>query len=355
MAGQKLSFWPVHANWGNIGMTTIRDVARVAGVSISTVSLALNAPSRVSSETVRKVEAAIEQTGYAANPVARSLKRGRSNLIGMVMTDITNPFFGSLLLSIEGIAAENGYLVILSDTRGSARVEADLLALMSAHMVAGIILSPVGIYGGPPAHIFKLQMPLVLFDQQIPRARADYVGTDNELASATLCEHLVRFRHRDIAFIGGTAGLHSAEKRKEGFFRTMAQAGLPVDQDIVVDGRYAADAAYNQAVRLLTGPKRPTAIIAASNVMAIGALQALNDLSIACPQDVSLVGIDDVPWSNVIQPKITITAQPVADLARLAAQRLMARMSGTSEADLPFSDLILPPRIIMGNSTRRLG
>ena len=335
-------------------MTTIRDVARVAGVSISTVSLALNAPSRVSAETVRKVEAAIEQTGYAANPVARSLKRGRSNLIGVVMTDVTNPFFGSLLLVIEGIAAENGYLVLLSDTRGSARIEADLLALMSAHMVAGTILSPVGLYDGPPAHMFKLKMPLVLIDHRIEGANADFVGTDNVLATAMLCEHLIQFRHRDIAFIGGTAGLYTAEKRKTGFLRAMAQAGLQADPDLVVDGRYAADAAYDQAIKLLTGPKRPTAIIAASNVMAIGALQALNDLSIACPEDVSLVGIDDVPWSNVIQPKITITAQPVADLARLAAQRLMARMSGTSEDDLPFSDLILPPRIIMGNSTRRI-
>lgn len=333
-------------------MSTIRDVARIAGVSISTVSLTLNEPSRVSPDTARKVADAARQVGYSANPIAQSLKSGRSKLIGMVVADITNPFFGNLLLEIERCAQENGYLVIVSDTKGKEANEVAILNHLSSLMVAGIIMSPCGLYEGAPSHIAELPMPKVLFDNRLPGIQSDFVGTDNQLASSMLTEHLIRLGHTRIAFVGGTTGMYTAELRKAGFLQTMLASGVTPDESLILDGQYSSPHSYEQTMRLMTRPDRPTAILAASNVMALGVLQACNDLSIACPEDVSLVGIDDVPWAAVIKPRITAAVQPVNEIARIASQTLISRIGGRGAADPAFSDLFLAPRLIMGDSTR---
>lgn len=336
-------------------MATIRDVARLAGVSISTVSLTLSAPERVSDETRRKVADAAAQVGYSANPIAQSLKRGRSRLIGMVVSDITNPFFGNLLLEIESCAMADNYLVVVSDTASSPANEAMILNHLSGQRVAGMILSPCGLYADDAAHIKRLSMPLVLFDHKVDGVQSDYVGTDNVLASAMLTEHLIRLGHSRIAYIGGTTGLYTAVGRLRGYVQTMQASGLTVDPSLVVDGRYSGQFGYEAAMRLMTRPDRPTAVLAASNVMALGALQALNDLSIACPDEVSLAGIDDVPWSAVIRPRITMAIQPVEELARSAITMLMRRIGATDQAAIPQMDVILAPRLKIGESTRRLG
>ena len=190
-------------------MSTIRDVARIAGVSISTVSLTLNDPDRVSAETKRKVADAAREVGYTANPIAQSLKRGKSRLIGMVVADITNPFFGKLLLEVERCAMEVDYLVIVSDTGGREASEKAILAHLSGQLVSGIILSPCGLYHGPADHIAKLNMPFVLFDHKLNEVQSDFVGTDNIPASAMLTEHLIRLGHTRIGYIGGNAGLYT--------------------------------------------------------------------------------------------------------------------------------------------------
>lgn len=336
-------------------MSTIRDVARLAGVSISTVSLTLNAPDRVSTETRRKVADAARIVGYTANPIAQSLKRGRSRLIGMVVSDITNPFFGKLLREIERCAMEADYLVIVCDTAGEIAYERTILAHLSGQMVAGVILSPCGDQAAGTDHISALTMPCVLFDQKLRDVQGDFVGTDNVLASAMLTEHLIRLGHRRIAYIGGTTGLYTAEHRRRGFVETMQASGLIVDPDLMLDGRYNGEQGYEAAMRLMTrSTGRPTAILAASNVMALGALQACNDLSISCPDEVSLAGIDDVPWSAVIRPRITMAVQPVEEMARIASRILMDRIAAPDPASIPFRDVVLSPRLVIGESTRVL-
>jgi LacI family transcriptional regulator len=334
-------------------MSTIRDVARLAGVSISTVSLSLNAPARVSAETRARVGAAVREVGYAANPIAQSLKRGRSRLIGMVVADITNPFFGSLLREIERCAAEADYLVVVSDTAARETNEKAILRQFASQRVAGIILSPCGRYGGAADHVARLGMPLVLFDHRLEGIASDYVGTDNVLAAAMLTEHLIRLGHRRIALIGGTAGLYTAEKRRAGYEATLRANRLPVDPGLVADGRYDGREGYAAAMRLLTRPEgRPTAILAASNVMVLGALQACNDLAIDCPRQISLAGIDDVPWSAVIRPRITMAVQPVEEMARAASRMIMDRIAAADPAAIPVRDRVFTPELLVGESTR---
>ncbi len=333
-------------------MATIRDVAGLAGVSISTVSLALNAPDRVSAETRARVEDAARQVGFSANPIAQSLKRGRSRLIGMVVADITNPFFGQLLREVERCASEADYLVVVNDTNASPETERAILQHLAGQRVAGIILSPIGFGGMVQEALRGLRMPLVLFDHRLDGVESDYVGTDNVLAAAMLTEHLARLGHRRIAWIGGTTGLYTAVMRQRGYEQTLQAHGIAVDPSLIADGRYDWQGGYDAAMRLLTRAEgRPTAIIAASNVMAVGALQACNDLSVVCPADVSLAGIDDLPWSAVIRPRITAAVQPVDAMAEAACRMLMERIAAPPGAVITPRERVFPPRFQMGEST----
>jgi LacI family transcriptional regulator len=330
-------------------MPTIRDVAKLAGVSISTVSLALSDSTRVSPATRRKIWAAAEQVGYAPNPVAQSLKSGKSKLIGMIMADISNPFFGRLLIEVERVALNAGYLVIVSDSAGDPEREREILAHLANQRVAGVLLSTLSHNPSQIDYLRQLPMPFVLVDQKVENLPADFVASDNVLASAMLTEHVIRYGHRRIAHIAGRAGLWTAEKRKQGFVDTMRAAGLDVDQSLIVDGNYFGEVAYAQAMRLLTRADRPTAIIAANNVMALGALQAMNDLGFDCPNEVSLTSIDDVPWGNVIRPRITMVVQPVDEMARIATEFLLERIGSRGSA-MPPREHVLIPKLVVGQS-----
>lgn len=334
-------------------MATIRDVARLAGVSISTVSLVLNDPSRVSAETIARVQKASEEVGFTANPIARSLRSGSSQLIGMVAGDVGNPFFGKLLKEVQRHAVEKDHLVIVSASRGIEAHESRILDFLAGQRVAGIIISPHSSDAKFLAQIKRLRMPVVFLDHYVEGADSDFVGSDNILASSMLTEHMLRFGHRRIALIAGQKGLYSADQRTEGFCRTMAAAGVEVDPTLIVDALYDGDRAYAETMRLLTRADRPTAILAANNVMALGALQAIMDLGFSCPEDISLTSIDDVPWSSVIRPRLTMAVQPVEELARIACAMLFERVANRNGPPMPPRRRILTPKLVLGQSCVR--
>ena len=330
-------------------MATIRDVARLAGVSISTVSLALNGTGPVSADTQKKVWDAANAVGYSPNPLAQSLKIGRTRLIGMVVGDISNPFFGRMLKAVERAMLEHGHLLVVSDSGVDPERERAILETLVAQRVAGIILTPVGTSKEHIEFLQSLETPMVLVDHKLEGLEADTITSDNVLASAMLTEHVIRFGHRRIAHIAGNAGLWTAERRKDGFRSTMAAAGLDVDESLIVDGDFDGERAYAETMRLLTRADRPTAIIAANNVMALGALQAMIDLGFRCPEDVSLLTVDDVPWGNVIQPRITMVAQDVDEIARVTSDFLLDRIRAGG-APMPARNHVLIPRLVIGQS-----
>ena len=330
-------------------MATIRDVARLAGVSISTVSLALNGTGPVSADTQKKVWDAANAVGYSPNPLAQSLKIGRTRLIGMVVGDISNPFFGRMLKAVERAMLEHGHLLVVSDSGVDPERERAILETLVAQRVAGIILTPVGTSKEHIEFLQSLETPMVLVDHKLEGLEADTITSDNVLASAMLTEHVIRFGHRRIAHIAGNAGLWTAERRKDGFRSTMAAAGLDVDESLIVDGDFDGERAYAETMRLLTRADRPTAIIAANNVMALGALQAMIDLGFRCPEDVSLLTVDDVPWGNVIQPRITMVAQDVDEIARVTGDFLLDRIRAGG-APMPARNHVLIPRLVIGQS-----
>lgn len=334
-------------------MATIRDVAKLAGVSISTVSLVLNDPSRVSADTLRKVRDAAEAVGFTADPIARSLKSGSSQLIGMVAGDVGNPFFGKLLKEVQRSALEKDHLVIVSASRGIEAHESRILDFLAGQRVAGIIISPHSHDAAFLAQIKRLSMPVVFLDHYVEGADSDFVGSDNILASSMLTEHMLRHGHKRIALIAGQRGLYSADQRTEGFRITMTSAGVEIDPTLIVDGEYDGERAYAETMRLLTRADRPTAILAANNVMALGALQAIMDLGFSCPDDISLTCIDDVPWSNVIRPRLTMVVQPVEELARIASAMLFERIANRNGPPIAPRKRVLIPKLVLGQSCTR--
>jgi LacI family transcriptional regulator len=331
-------------------MATIRDVAKLAGVSISTVSLALNDTGKVNEDTYQRIWQAARDVGYVADPVAQSLKSGRSRLIGMIVGDISNPFFGKILQEVERYAIEKNHLVIVSESRADPERELAILDQLSGQRVAGVILSPHGKGREYVERIAVHKMPIVMLDHKVEGIDADFIGSDNALASAMLTEHLIRWGHRRIAHIAGITGLWTAEQRLKGFCDTMAAAGLPVDEALIVRGEYDGEISYTQAMRLLTRADRPTAILAANNITALGALQAINDLGLKCPSDISLTCIDDVPWSNVISPKLTMAVQSIDEIARVASKWLLERIASRAPQTIDPRVHIVDPRLVIGQS-----
>jgi LacI family transcriptional regulator len=229
--------------------------------------------------------------------------------------------------------------------------ELAILDQLRAQHVAGILLTPVG---EGEDYVRSLESrnlpPLVTLDQRAPGLARDFVGVDNRAAAKMLADVLIRLGHRRIAVITGLAGLWTAEERLAGAVETIRAAGIEIDPSLCVRAAYRSDAAYAATVSLLTRGDRPTAILGGNNVIALGALQAITDLGFQCPADVAIVGIDDVPWSGLVKPRVTTAAQPIEDISRMAIEWLLERMAGSDQAP---REAIFPPHFIAGESVAR--
>jgi LacI family transcriptional regulator len=333
-------------------MANIRDVAKHAGVSIGTVSAALNDSASVSGETRRKVLAAVEAVGYAPNGIAQSLRRGKSSLIGIVIADIANPFCSTIVRTIEQHAIAAGYSIIVCNTDDDDRRELRVLDQLRTQRVAGIILTPVGKGAVYLRHLESRNLPpLVTVDQKAPGLARDFVGVDNRAAARMLTEYLLRLGHRRIAMICGREGTWTSDERLAAFRETMADAGLSLDPSLCVAADYDATLAYKATVSLMTRPDPPSAIVAANNFMALGALQAINELGFGCPADVSIAGIDDVPWGGLVRPRVTTAVQPVEEIAGVAIAWLLERIAAGADSDtISPRTRIFAPAMIVGGS-----
>lgn len=331
-------------------MATVRDVARIANVSTSTVSLALSGSEKVSAKTRQRIWEVAKSVGYSPNPVARSLARGQSDMIGVVIGDVSNPFIARFLKEVERISLDHGHMVIVSDTDTDTAREIAILRHLKAQNVAGVLLTS---YGNTPEYVEAVQefrLPMVTLDHKVGPIDADYVAVDHALASTMLTEHVIRHGHRRIAHIAGNRGLWSAEQRLIGFRKTMASAGIEVDESLIMHGEYDGQRAYECTMRLLTRPDRPTAIITANNMMGLGALKATMDLGVVCPDEISLATIDDVPWGDVIRPRLTMVVQPIAEIAKASMEFLLDRIKRRNELPIEPRERLFTPKLVLGQS-----
>ena len=335
-------------------MATMKDVARLAGVSIATVSATVNRSAFVSPALRQRVSDAIHQLGYAPDGVARSLKRGRTQLVGLIVADITNSFFTELVHVIEAAIQGAGYSVLLCDTDEDFEKERNYLNILQTHRVDGVILAPTGAasdYQGLKA--LGERLPLVLVDRALPELGFDAVTVDSFAAAYAATSHLLDLGHRDVATIAGPAHLGPAHDRLRGFRAALEDRGIQVRPDFIRSGSFREEEAMAAAQALLSGADRPSAVFVANNHMMIGVMRAIANLRLSCPKDVSVVGIDDFPWANAFTPRLTVVRQPVEAIGRAAVRLLLERTAG--EVQRPPVHHVLQPELMVRDSCAPYG
>lgn len=313
-------------------MATIRDVAKLAEVSVATVSNALNDPGRVSDELRGRVLKAVETLQYAPRAAARSLRKQSSGLIGLIVADITNPFFTELVQAIEVIASQRGYSVLLCNSNEDPAREEKHLQVLRSQWVDGIILATTGEASlSRAALLSQMRVPIVLVDRAFDGFGLDAVVLDNRLAAYQATEHLIRRGHRRIGLISGPASVTTGADRQRGYREALHASGLPFDATLVCEAGFRELQGHDATMTLMRLPQPPTALFAANNLMAMGMMRALSELGLRSPDDVSVICIDDFPWADVFRPRLTTVTQPVRRMGETAVGLLMDRIAGTRQ------------------------
>lgn len=308
---------------------TVRDVARHAGVSAMSVSRVVNDKPGVSAETRARVEAAIAELDYAPSGVASSLLSSHSQLIGMVVPDVSNPFFGPIVHGAEAVARRAGYRLLLCNSESDLRLERDYVSDLVKHRVEGLIIAPAG--DASLAHLRRLaerRFPMVLVDRSVAGLPCDSVTLDNFSAADKLIAHLLSLGHRRIALLIDSSDVSTSRERLAGATRALATAGIGLDEALVFRTSTDLLGGFRATQQALAAARRPTAIFALNNMIAVGAIQAVRQAGLSVPGDISLVCFDDVPHLAVVAPILTVIDQPADEMARVAAQLLLERISG---------------------------
>jgi LacI family transcriptional regulator len=331
-------------------MATIKDVARLAGVSTATVSATVNKSAFVSPELKARVEEAVQKLGYAPSTIARSLKMGSTRLLGLIIPDITNPFFTELVHTVEAKAQLYGYTVLLCNSDEDVAKEIGMLRTMQMQRVDGLILAPSGAsVAYRQAGLKSYPVPIVLIDRVLPPFDSDAVLIDNHAAAFKATCHLLEHGHRRIATIAGADHLSTGADRIAGFRGALALYDVASDPEMIRIAAYRQDEAYAACRDLMANAVPPTALFVANNLMLIGAMRALADLGIKSPADISLIAVDDMPWMTAFSPKITVIRQPIQAMGQAVVDVLMRRISPQGR-DADPQHLVLDPELIVRDS-----
>ncbi|OZC62972.1 LacI family transcriptional regulator [Rhodococcus sp. 15-725-2-2b] len=313
-------------------MPTMDDVARLAGVSVSTVSHVLNGTRNVNAATRERVDAAIAEIGYRRNVVARSLAAGRTHTVGLSIAALTNPYFGSLVHAVEQRLSEAGYVLILGDSHDEPRSERRVTDSLLDRQVDGMILAPAaGSEFSTIPEIVRSGTPLVLIDRMLD-VSCDQVGPENDASAHELTTHLLDAGHRRIAIVRGIEGISSTTERFDGYARALADRGIELDPRLILDGRSNVEVAESLVRELMSGPDRPSALVSMNNSMTIGSLKAVRGLGLSIPADLAFVCYDDFEWSDLFEPRLTAAAQDVQTIGRTAADLVLRRIEGHEDA-----------------------
>ncbi|MGA3215314.1 MAG: LacI family DNA-binding transcriptional regulator [Acidimicrobiales bacterium] len=313
-------------------MTTIVDVARVAGVSTATVSRVLNNHPKVDPRLAAEVRQAVKELGYRPSRVARSLRTRRNQVWALIISDVnTGPFFGAVVRGVEDVAYEAGYSLFLCNTDEDPVKEASYIELAVAENVAGVILTP----SGPRTDLSPLLnfgVPLVLADRTLVSQQADSVLVDNITGACEAVAHLVAGGYERIACITGPLAITTAFQRHVGYNKALQEAGITPDDSLLRVADFRELGGQLAMQELLAGPVRPDAVFVTNHLMTVGALQAIAQAKLSIPSDIAVVSFDDMPWASLLQPPLTAVAQPAYDLGVEGARLLLSRLEGYTGA-----------------------
>lgn len=325
----------------------IQEVAKIAGVSPSTVSRALNGFPGISEKTRQRIIEVARKLNYRPNYRGQILTTKSTKNIGLLITDITNPFFPEVVRGAEEYASEAGYTILLGNTSESEDKETNYLDFFSRGPVDGIIISASRVSN---EHIMKLAeegLPIVVINRILDHPKISFVSTDMEKGGYLGTMHLLKLGHSKIAFINGPRHSEASQKRLEGYKKALKEGEITYNPEIVSFNLPTAESGYKEAIKLLCTKEPPTAIFTYNDLMAFGVLKAAKELGIRIPEELSVIGFDDIFFSSFTDPPLTTIKQFKDELGRRAVELLFKLMKGERE------DLMIEPELIIRNTTSR--
>ena len=309
-------------------MATIRDVAKKAGVSVATVSHVINGTRKVAPETEARVRRAMEELGYQPNAIAQSLRKRTTYAVGILVSDITNPFFATLVRGAEDAALEAGYSVIVCNSDEDPQKEDMYIRALWRRRIDGMLIAPTR-DGTSPAiqELVQRKLPFVFVDRRAKGIEADAVLSDNIGGAYLVTKHLIERGHKRIGIVLGIPGATTTEERLLGYRQALEETGLPFTEDLVVWGGYRMEGGRKACAKLLSLSDPPTAIFSTNNLMTVGVLQELSHRSIKIPEEVAVVGFDDLEWAEIVYPPLTVVAQRPYEIGYQAFKILLRRLN----------------------------
>jgi len=326
----------------------IKDVAARAGVSTASVSRVLNGSKPVSDGTRERVLAAVRDLNYSIDQRARGLRRRRSGTLGLILADVLNPFFTQVIHSIEDVAYQSNNSLFLCNSDENPERERFYLELMQSQRIDGIILLPVTGSGAVLSPLLRHDVPVVCLDRRVDDVDLDSVLVDNVAGATMAVAHLVALGHRRIGYIGGRLVTPGIE-RLAGFRRALEMHGLVEHPELIRQGDSKQESGYKETLALLALDMPPSAIFAINNPMSLGVMAAIKERGLRIPEDISVIGFDDAPWSGLLNPPLTTIAQPTDALGTAAARLLLERIEGRDGG--ATRHIVLQPHLIERAST----
>lgn len=333
-------------------MPTIKDVAQLAKVSTATVSNVLSGNRFVSDGLREAVMQAVEALDYRPNVVARNLKTQRTQTIGVLVPDITNPFFNRLVGAIDKAAAEAGYQLLLASCEENPAKERKRVDAFLRSQVDGLIITPTEDVPEYLSFLLASKTATVILDRGVTELDIDSVVANNRESAREATKHLLDLGHRNVAFVGGNPQLENMRQRKQGFLETLAEAGLRPAPHRLVETQSSVAAARKAVLELLKEDGAVTAIFAGNNRLTLGAIQAIRELDLPFPEGISMVGFDDFEWTTALKPYLTTIAQPTEAMGKRAWTLLARRLQGSTE---PPQHAVLSCSLCVRESTRTVG
>lgn len=326
----------------------MHQIAREAGVSLGTVSHVINGTATVSEPLRQRVTKIIKSLGYEPNELSRGLRLNKTNIIGMLIPDITNPFFPGVVRGVEDVAYKHSYRLVLCNTDNDSSKEIIYLSQLKSFLPAGIVIIPsldstvATNTSGPP---------LVCVDRRPEGWVGDFVTVANREGAYKAARHLIEMGHRTIGVIAGPSHLTNAMDRLEGFRQALSDAQIPISPEYIQEALFDRTSGYTSAIRLLQLLPRPTAIFTTNDLMAMGVLSAVRESKLVCPADVSIISFDGLDMTELTDPALTTVFQPGYQLGYTAARLLLERMEGSKE---PAKEIVLETELRVRNSVANL-
>ncbi|SEQ94632.1 LacI family DNA-binding transcriptional regulator [Microlunatus flavus] len=323
---------------------TMKDVAAAADVGLGTVSRVFSNNGKVAASTRQRVEEVAARLNYRPSALGRGLKLSTASNIGLLVTDISNPFYGEFAEGLLGAANAIGHHVILCATGEDPATEREYVDLLLQERVGGIVAFPTSENRELWRSAQDLGTRVLFVDRTVPGIEAACLSVDHQAGARSATEHLLALGHRRIGYLGGPDRLTSGSMREAGYRRAHADVDVGVDERLVVRTRFTRETAYASAVRLLDAPDPPSALFVGNNVLGEAALTAVRDRGLSVPDDISLVMFDDVSWAKLVDPPVTVVAQPTRQLGAMAARTVLTARPEAQQ-------LLLPPQLVVRRST----